>query len=461
MKSKMLKWFSLMLLTLILLVGCSSNNTDENQSQEPPSQKETDDNTAPASNSETDKLTEDDLLQNPEEPVTIRIFQQYAGLSDKDFTTLMKEPIEERFPNITLELVRAGNNTMPEELILQGEFPDFIFTSSQNIADFRRLDLLYDHNEMFKKYNMSTDRYVPEAINDIQNYSENNELYAIPFSLNFGLLFYNKDIFDEVAVSHPKDFMTWEEIYDLANQIGNKSNGKYHSLIPTSITRMSISWMLRKVDEQTMRANFSTDDWKELYQLYRDIHLIPGNIEYGNEGNRFYKDLDTAMIVTYGGFLGYLEQAHREGQDSSFWDFTTFPQRKNGPEGLETEVRILMLSPTSKNKDIAFQVMNYLTSKEVQTIVSRNAQRSALAEEEIKNLFGADFESLKDKNVDAIFKQKYNVNPIPTIYDNAIKPPLFNAFKRTILEGEDVNTALKRAEEEANQIIDAMKQEQQ
>ena len=135
MKSKMLKWFSLMLLTLILLVGCSSNNTDENQSQEPPSQKETDDNTAPASNSETDKLTEDDLLQNPEEPVTIRIFQQYAGLSDKDFTTLMKEPIEERFPNITLELVRAGNNTMPEELILQGEFPDFIFTSSQNIAD--------------------------------------------------------------------------------------------------------------------------------------------------------------------------------------------------------------------------------------------------------------------------------------------------------------------------------------
>ncbi|CAG7655811.1 hypothetical protein PAECIP111802_06215 [Paenibacillus allorhizosphaerae] len=101
--------------------------------------------------------------------------------------------------------------------------------------------------------------------------------------------------------------------------------------------------------------------------------------------------------------------------------------------------------------------MNYLTSEEVQTIVSSKAQRSSLKNNKTNELFGKDFQSLKGKNVQAVFKQQYNPNPKPTPYDTIVKPPLFDAFKRMLTENVDVNTALRKAEEEANKMIDSMK----
>jgi multiple sugar transport system substrate-binding protein len=445
----------------MLVVGCgnqSSTGTEPPNGMEPP--KVTDD--APKkpdekNNDGAPQLENPELYANPASPVTIKVFQQYAGLSDLDFTTLMKEPVEAKFPNITLELVRATSKVGPAELIAQGDFPDFIFTSSQNMADFMGYQLPYDMTEFIKKYNIDLNRFESAAIDEIKSFGEKGELYALPFSINFGLLFYNKNIFDELALPYPKDNMTWDQTVDLAKQIGAKAGDKYHAFDPNPITRMSISWLLQKIDPKTNKALFTTTPgWKKLYETYAEIHRIPGNEKYGNEGNRFFKDKNVAMIIGYGGHLGYQEQEHLKGNDSSFWDFVTFPEQSDGPKGIETEVRTLIMSVTSKNKDIAFKVMNYLTSDEVQTLVSRKAQRSSLKDSKVKEMFGADFESLKGKNIEAIFKQQYNTNPKTTIYDTAVKPPLFNAFKRIVDEHEDVNTALRKAEEEANKIIESM-----
>jgi len=431
-------WIGMLALCTALTAGCGSNTEERSDIAQG-----------------EEKVA--DVFANPSEPVTIRLFQQYAGLSDLDFATLMKEPVEKKFPNVTLELVRATSKVGPAELIAQGEFPDFIFTSSQNMIDFKNFDLPQDLNEFVTKYKVDLNRFEPAAITEIKSFGENGQLYALPFSLNFGLLFYNKTIFDQAGVPYPKDDMTWEQVVDLAKRIGAKVGDKYAAFDPNPITRMSISWLLQKVDPNTNRAVFLTDGWKKLYEMYAEIHSIPGNAKYGDEGNRFYKDKNVAMIIGYGGLLGYLEQAHLQGQDSSFWDFVTFPQRSDGPKGLETEVRILIMSSLSKNKDVAFRLMNYLTSDEVQTIVSRKAQRSSLKDNKTRELFGTDFESLKGKNVQAIFRQQYNPNPKGTPYDNAVKPPLFDAFKRMVNNKEDVNTALQRAQEEANKMIDAMK----
>jgi multiple sugar transport system substrate-binding protein len=396
----------------------------------------------------------------PSTPTTVKIFQQYAGISDLEFNMLMKEPVEKKFPNITLELVRATSQVGPKELIAAGEFPDFIFTSSLNMLNFMEYDLPYDLRELIRKYNVDVHKYEPRAVREIQSFADNGQMLALPFSLNFGLLFYNKEIFDQIAVPYPKDGMTLEEVVQLAKTIGAKGGDKYAAYEPNSLARLSISMLLPKVDPATNKAVFVTEPWKKLFELYAEVRRIPGNSKSGDLVNRFLKDKNVAMTTTYGGVFGNMEELHKQGADMSFVDVVTFPLQPAGfpAKGLETEARLLIMSSIGKQKDVAFQVMNYLTSEDVQMKVARRAQLPGMKSDKTKELFGTDFESLKGKNVQAVFKNIYNDNPKPTRFDKSVETFLDQGVGWMIKENMDVNTALKRAEEAANQRIAELSQ---
>jgi len=102
-------------------------------------------------------------------------------------------------------------------------------------------------------------------------------------------------------------------------------------------------------------------------------------------------------------------------------------------------------------------VIELVTSNdEVQTMVSKAARVSSLKDAKYKQAFGTDLKSLEGKNVQAIFKNKYGKNPVPTRYDTLVQKETTAALN-AFIAGTDLNTALREAEERANKAIEAAK----
>lgn len=97
----------------------------------------------------------------------------------------------------------------------------------------------------------------------------------------------------------------------------------------------------------------------------------------------------------------------------------------------------------------------FLLSEEGQLAATKVGRPSILKNPEINKSFGAEIEVLKGKNAAAYYKNKSaNLPESVTKYDSLAYGVLQGKFKEIALNGKDVNTALREAEEEINKRIE-------
>ncbi|CAG7654395.1 ABC transporter substrate-binding protein [Paenibacillus allorhizosphaerae] len=393
----------------------------------------------------------------PDEPLTLRMYQSSANISDDEFHDLIADPVKKKFPNVTMEIVRPAKKK--EDLITAGEFPDLIYTNTTVIQEYVDLDLPLDLNPLIKKYNFDLGQFNQRPFDDIKAYSSKGQLFGVPFSVNFDVLYYNKDIFDKFGVSYPKDGMTWDEVIALGKKVTREENGiKYEGIYPTLIKYFSSQLSVPFVNPKTMRAELTTDGWKKVFETYKAIMDAQGGTDPGASLGKFNKNQTLAMMAHYGARVGELEQLLKEGKPVN-WDMVSYPTFKELPgisQGLDTHY--LMISTTGKQQEAAFQVLSFLTSGEAQMNVSRRGRVSALKDPKIREQFGADVQTLKGKNIQAVFKSTPAPLPVPTKYDGLVKEPNLQKYANEFLKGTaDVNTILKQLEETVNKDIEARK----
>jgi multiple sugar transport system substrate-binding protein len=124
---------------------------------------------------------------NKNEPVKLMVYNYSAGIQDSEFQKFFVQPIQAKYPNITLELVsRIGEKDTPEQIIASGHLPDLILTSNVYIGMFNKLGLGMDLNELAKKNNLDLGRFDPTGMGAIKQFGDKGEIYALPFSMNYG-----------------------------------------------------------------------------------------------------------------------------------------------------------------------------------------------------------------------------------------------------------------------------------
>jgi multiple sugar transport system substrate-binding protein len=388
------------------------------------------------------------------DPITLTVYQDTTGITDEEFTMFIAEPVRKKFPQVTMKLERKPKDRTLEELVMSNEFPDMVYASSFDINKFRKLDLLLDLNDMIKKYNFPLDKFDKSAIDEVNLYGEKGQFFEMPMFMNFASLFYNKDIFDKYAVSYPKDGMLWEEVADLARKVTKTEGGQsYYGLATGGAPRLSVSFLLQTVDTKTNKAIFTqnaTNSWKRYIELLKSVSDIPGNKMVMVPA--FMKDRNVAMLASYGARLGEFEDFQKQGIPMN-WDMVTFPSRKEAPLVVETEVHGLMVSASGKHKEEAFQVAAWLTEKSNQLEAVKYGKMSPLKDQELKTAFGANLQSLKGKNVQALFKNKQGQNPPRSLYDDIARNQLNTALKDYYENKADANTVLQRAEDATNKQI--------
>lgn len=416
------------------LTGCSGNAKEEKEH-------------APANGW---KMTSD--------PLTLNMYQLYAALTDAEFQELIVKPIKAKYPNITINLIRGGSaGNLPDQMVATGSFPDIILTDMN--SKLRELAVFEDLSGLAAKHGTDLNRYKSSALDTIR-ITNDGKLTSLPFAINFYALFYNKDIFDKFGASYPKDSMTWDDSMELARKVTRLDGGvQYRGFNPGNPSLLGSQLSLPLIDKKTDKPLLESDGWNKVYGTLKQIYEIPGNLtdikQYGGSvRDRFMKDRLDAMVHTFGmGMVSGFEEQRAAGSPLN-WDMVTSPTFKEAPNtspGLN--LHVLGVSNTSKHKDEAFAVISELLTDANQSQAMKYGRLTGLNNAELKKDFGTNLESLKGKNVEALFKLDAP-KPIETSkYNDATANTLNTTFIDVLQGNADINTALKKAQQVAEQAI--------
>src|SRR5699024_6580833 len=255
----------------IVLTACDEDN---NVNKDMTNVETNDDHSGNLDHDENEQNVDEDNL----EPVTLLMMTHW---NDGQFEHHFKNHLEEKYPHITLEHVRATKDDIEEEVFAKDLKPDIIMTSVDNY--YLHIDLLLALNPLIDSFNFDLDRLDPSIVNYLEEMSNEGELNGLPFVRPEYALVYNPDIFDMFGVDYPTDNMTWDEVIELARQVRSEKNGvQYRGLHPGIPGQFE--FMLQQVEDSQLVDSETHEpiiEQNEPFRIYlqrlESIYNIPGN----------------------------------------------------------------------------------------------------------------------------------------------------------------------------------------
>lgn len=452
--------FTLLLAMILVVAACGSDDKPSTQEPETPG---TVDNETPQEDSNGKGEGEGDAVQNIEDSfstdeVTLTLYSNYAAINNDDDVEAIFGPVIEKYPNISIELIKGQTLY---DMLAAGEVPDLLANQHYHMAKVLDLDVGINMDEEFvKKFDVDLDRFAPQVIDAIRSYDEDGVLLSIPYTLNYGVLLYNKDIFDRFGLEYPADGMTWDETIELAKSLTRLDEGvQYIGLNPGSERTIVRGLSAPTVNEDGTKAMLNTPPYEQVFSMLRSFYQTPGVVrEDGNYSwgwNHMLQDQNLAMFPTWiAAITSRLVALEQEGGGMD-WDLAAHPVFAETPEfGREVEFQSIMVPPTTKNKDAALQVIWSLISDEVQEKMNRGSNLTILDRPDLRNEFAADAKIYDDKNLEGVFSVDPAPTPRPSRFDADLYSILREEFNAVIKEGKDINSALRDANEKADNFLE-------
>jgi multiple sugar transport system substrate-binding protein len=448
---------------LVLTTACSSgssgnSNESGNQNAGSGNQQQQQAN----NNQQNQELTGAAEEEADDEPAEL-VFYSTSRDSEEVFNERFGDAIRAKFPNYTIKYIqRVPDSTDLNLLITSGEQIDIIFDSLGSFpGSVIKHGMAYDMTELMNKYGVDLERFEPTLIEAMKQIS-GGKIYGLPVENNVTVIFYNKDIFDMFGVEYPRDGMTWTEFTELAKQLNVESGGTVYAGYAPSVNHLVIqnSWSMSLIDPETNQSTYGDERWKtiietEFLSYANNSNYVKAMETYRKGGmlnsNQFLKDRILAMFP--GGPLWPF--VLKADLDQINWDMVAMPTYEELPGvGYQSYPTYFAITNTAKNKDAAMKVIAYLVSEEFQMEMSKKGNMTTLNNPDIMAAMGTESE-YKDKNFGAYFYNKFapirQLNPLEVEYS-----PLYALTNRIpgIVNGQfDLNTALREAQEEANQGI--------
>lgn len=388
----------------------------------------------------------------PPAPVTLTFFTHGNSIV---LAETIESLVKKKFPHVTLNTIKDAKGSTIFDVLSGGQTPDLISYSLGGLQDLRTLRLLGDLTPLIQKHQFDLNRLVPGVVDTVRAYSDKGDILLMPFELNNNAIYYNKNIFDKFAVPYPKDGMTWEELLDTAKKVTRSDGGvlykgfQYNALNVVYKDQLALGF----VDPKTNKAAINTDSWKRWLNVMTSFYKIVGNEQAGDEKANFLKNQTVAMR-TGPNYITELPAAMEAGLNV---DFVSLP-RFDGMSASSSQMNapFYVIPPSTPHKDTAFQVIAYLLSDEVQTIMARQGRIPIINKESIKKEYAKDLKGMEGKNLSAFFQDAI-AKPVPsTAYDGQAKSIFTNIALVPVYQGKkDINTGLREAEEQINKYIEA------
>ncbi|WP_282940420.1 extracellular solute-binding protein [Paenibacillus sp. RC67] len=388
------------------------------------------------------------------EPVELVVVST-SGDSEDSFNERFGNAIKSKFPNYTIKYIPSKKEYGIKEMLVAGQQMDIYFDSISFLTGgLIGNGLQYDMNDLIKQTKFDLSTMEPSTVDAMHKLS-GGKMYGIPVFNNNVVMYYNKDIFDKSGVPYPKDGMTWPEFTDLMKKLvrndGNKQIAGYASS-GTHVFRMN-QLSLPYVDEKSGNATINNEKWSKFIDTvflqpqvaggWNDFVKATNKAPYTNE---FFKTYEVATFALLSSSI-FIDKNF----ETMNWDMVSLPTFPDLPGvGSQPYPTYFSVTTNSQHKNEAMDVITYLASEEVQAKLSKMGVMPAVKKEEIKKMFGTE-SKFKDKNLKAIFYNQFAPIPYKSIYDLTLESPYTQAVTNAL--NGDMNTALRRAEEEANKRI--------
>lgn len=199
------------------------------------------------------------------------------------------------------------------------------------------------------------------------------------------------------------------------------------------------------------------------------MYRVPGAIDDGGNpvaaNSNVFINQAVAMLPNWIAAMTILLDDFEEAGLSN-WDVVSWPVFEHEPGvGRQADFHVMILPPTSENHDAAFNVVETLVSEENQEKMNSGERGlgtrvTVLDDQEMRMNYGSEFPQFADKNIEGIFTVDTATVPPLTPYTDEIHSILQNVAVQMGTEDLDVNTALRIAQEEAEIVVQEMKQQE-
>lgn len=379
------------------------------------------------------------------------------GIDEQSLQNFWGDKYKTDFPNYKLNFISGDLR----ELVVGGQQIDIVWNSLNTMGKANGLidvNLQYDMSELVEKHNVDLSRFQSVDINAAKSMGG---LYMLPAMNNIFVLFYNKDIFDRFGEKYPKEGMTWEELAELAKKFNRTEDGVKYQGFTTSFKHTLLLNQLSMSAEKDGKAAIDNEQWKGLLET-SVINPLLASIDQSEVTSLKAKLLDGYNLFTKfktAAMFGYFNGGTTDQKFVDVnWDITTMPVFSNNPGvGTQPLVGGFSITSTSKVKDQAMNLIKYVTSDDAQMILSKKASAlTVLNNKEIQDAFGSDT-AFKDKNLKAIFANKFAEVSSRSTENQIVLDEILKVIPNVLSNTKDINSALREAEEAANQAITAKK----
>lgn len=353
--------------------------------------------TSPAAGNEPAKEPPKD---QPKEPYTMTVYTN--GVKQEEFDDRYKAMLAKKFPHITIKYVKAAKGMLIADLLAQKEIPDLMRIDNPTLhSDYLDLGLGQDLTPFVKKYNYDLNRFEQVFINEIIDTGRTGELYGLPVPPYFPtVLYYNKTLFDKFGMSYPKDGMSWDEVYELAQKMTRTDGGTdYRGFSMNIVAALRDNpYSLPILDPKADRLA-EQEKWLSMFNNYLRFFQIPGNAisdTAAKESNAFTQGKAALSFNQYSPYLAIPAEVD--------WDIAASPTFAGGPKKMpQRGPAYWAITKQSKHQDEAFQVIMEMLSDDLQMEDSKKGFTTTLVNKDVQKALGSGNDILSRKHNSAIY----------------------------------------------------------
>lgn len=314
-----------------------------------------------------------------------------------------------KHPNIKIELIDkpSAEYTNNLSVMLNGgsDLDAFWVKDADTLISMQKKNQLADLTDYIKKTNVDLSRYSGLA----QNLAVGGKTYGLPFRTDYYVLYYNKAIFDAAKVDYPTNNMTWDDFEALAKKLtsGSGATKTYGAFIHTWQACVE-NWGVQDGKNTILSAKTGYDFFKPYYEMalrmqndgtiQKYAEIKSANIHYSSP---FMKG-QVAMLPMGTWFMSTLIAKTKTGENKANWAVATIPHAKNVDSGYTVgSVTPLVINQASKQKDAAWEFVNFATGADGADAISKIGSLPGLSSDQIlKNI--SDVKGMPDSLLNAI-----------------------------------------------------------
>jgi len=296
----------------------------------------------------------------------------------------LTEAFEQKHPDIQVELIQIpGQSDYRKRLaadIVAGTPADVVLINHRRYAAFANTGALEPLSAYLEKSKLIKEAdFYPESI---KPYKWNGELMCIPQNISSLVVYYNKDLFEAAGVPYPANDWTWLDFLSAAQALTKDLDNdgvtdQFGVGIEASLIRLApFIWQANGqiVDNEsnptglTFNSTEALDAADFFFGLQTVYHVVPNREQETSEDSesRFVNGRLAMFFNSRRGVPTYRESANFD------WDVAPLPQNQVKASILHSDA--YCLPSASKNKDAAWEFIEFANSVEGQTIVAETGR---------------------------------------------------------------------------------------